>query len=195
MPKVRRTKVLGWRWRHNPLRRHSDAVEAWIVLATWVLATVGGVAVGAVSAQGMQDAMTRSRAAREEVSAVLLETAPAGLRDVTTGAVYSQVRARVRWTDDTGTVRTDSARVRAGTEAGATVPVWTDGHGRLVPAPMSRAEAQARAILTGSGVTAFGGLVILAGGRLVRLRVERRATEQWGEEWELVGPRWRRRAG
>ncbi|MGW0566035.1 Rv1733c family protein [Streptomyces tauricus] len=195
MRKDRRTKVLGWRWRQNPLRRHSDAVEAWIVLVTWALATIGGVTAGAVSAQGTENALTRGRAERQEVSAVLLETAPAGLRDMTTGAAYSQVQAEVRWTDGNGTVRTDNAKVRAGTKAGATVPVWTDGHGRLVPDPMSRAEAQARAMLTGSGVGALGGLVVLAGGRLARLRIERRATERWGEEWARVGPRWGRRTG
>ncbi|MFL1897784.1 hypothetical protein ACJWDR_01620 [Streptomyces tauricus] len=195
MRKTRRTKVLGWRWRRNPLRRHSDVVEAWVVLVTWVLATAGGVTAGAVTAQGMENALTRSRAERQEVPAVLLETAPAGLRDVTTGATYSRVRAQVRWTDGDGTVRTGDASVRAGTEAGATVSVWTDGHGRLVPEPMRPAEARARGILTGSGVTAFSGLVVLAGGRLVRLRIERRASEQWGEEWARVGPQWGPRKG
>ncbi|QTE02425.1 hypothetical protein S1361_34155 [Streptomyces cyanogenus] len=28
-----------WRWRNNPLRRHGDVVEAWVVLAVWVITT------------------------------------------------------------------------------------------------------------------------------------------------------------
>ena len=38
-------------------------------------------------------------------------------------------------------------------------------------------------------------LFVLAGGRLIRLRVERRATDQWGEEWERAAARWGRRTG
>ncbi|MFE1794876.1 hypothetical protein ACFW9L_01775 [Streptomyces sp. NPDC059517] len=199
MRRTRLTRILvrrwRWRWRRNPLRRHTDAVEAWIVLVAWALATIGGAVAGAVSAQATETALMRSRAERREVSAVLLETAPADLVDMTTGDICSRVRAQVRWTDSDGVVRTDGASVRAGTKSGATVPVWTDGHGRLVPEPMGPGEARARAILTGAGATVFGGLVILAAGRVVRLGIEHRATERWGEEWARVGPRWGRRTG
>ncbi|MEW2567299.1 hypothetical protein [Streptomyces sp. NPDC047070] len=195
MGRTRPTKIPRRRWRRNPLRRRSDAVEAWIVLIAWALATIGGAIAGAVAAQGTENALTRTRAERREVSAVLLETAPADVVDMTTGAICSRVRAQVRWTDGNGIVRTDSATVRAGTKSGTTVPVWTDGHGRLVPAPMGSAEARARAMLTGAGAGVCGALVILAAGRVVRRRVEHRATERWGEEWAQVGPRWGRRTG
>ena len=33
MRKAKRTSQRWWRWRSNPLRRHTDIVEAWIVLA------------------------------------------------------------------------------------------------------------------------------------------------------------------
>ncbi|WP_413759844.1 hypothetical protein [Streptomyces sp. MMBL 11-3] len=195
MRRLRRTRVLGWRWRRSPLRRHSDVMEAWVVLAAWTLATFAGVTAGAASAQAVGGALARSRAQCQETSAVLLETTPGALRDVATGVTYDRVRARVRWTDGSGEVRTDSTDVQAGTEAGATVPVWTDGHGRLVPTPMAPAEAQAYTVLAGSGTALAGGLVVLAGGRLVRLRIEGRATERWGREWEQVGPQWGRRTG
>ncbi|MFD6289525.1 hypothetical protein [Streptomyces sp. NPDC060205] len=195
MGRTRPTKILGWRWRSNPLRRHSDAVEAWILLIAWAVAVIGGAVAGAVSAQGTENALMRGRAERRAVSAVLLETAPADLVDMTTGAICSRVRAQVRWTDGNGLVRTDRATVRAGTKAGTTVPVWTDGHGRLVPEPMGPAEARARAMLTGAAAAVLGALVVLAAGRLVRRRIERRATERWGEEWARVGPRWGRRTG
>jgi hypothetical protein len=197
MGKARRTTVLGWRWRRrdNPLRRHSDRAEAWVVLATWVLATAGAIAAGLASALVIEDVMARSREEGREVSAVLLETAPAALRDVSTGATYTQVRAKVRWTDGEGTVHIDRASVRAGTDAGATATVWTDGNGHLIPTPMGPTEAEARAVLTGVGAAVGGGLVVLAGGRLVRLRIERRATELWAREWEQVGPRWGHRTG
>lgn len=195
MRRTRRVKVLGWRWRRNPLRRHSDVVEAWIVLATWACATAGAAAAGMAGAQAVDASLARDRAERLPVTAVLLGTASSGARDVATGLTYDRVKAKVRWTDAQGTVRTATAEVNAATAVGSAVPVWTDGHGHLVGAPVPRAEATARVTLAGAGIALTGGAVVLAGGRLVRLRVERRATERWGEEWARTGERWGRRTG
>jgi len=195
MRKAKRTKVRGWRWRHSPLRRHSDAVEAWIVLATWTTAVTAGAAAGVVGAHALDSAVERDRAARRPVSVVLLEKAPGRVRDVVTGLRYDHVKAKVRWTDTNGAVHTSQADVKAGTAAGTTVSAWTDGHGRLVSAPITTSEATARVALAGTGAAAIGGLVILAGGRVVRLRVERRATDRWGEEWDKVGPEWGHKTG
>lgn len=35
------TRKRFWRWRSNPLRRHDDIVEAWIVLAVWAVIAIG----------------------------------------------------------------------------------------------------------------------------------------------------------
>ncbi|MBW8820836.1 MAG: hypothetical protein JF598_22125, partial [Streptomyces sp.] len=43
-----RTRVRGWRWRRNPLRRRSDVIEAWTVLAVAALMLLGAPLVGAV---------------------------------------------------------------------------------------------------------------------------------------------------
>jgi len=192
MRKAKRVKVLGWRWRRNELRRHSDAVEAWIVLVAWAFATAGGAVAGVAGAQAVEAAQARSGAEHRPATAVLLGTVPRGAR---APATYNRVRANVRWTDAQGTVRTATADVKAGTAAGSTVPVWTDGHGHLVDEPASPAVETARMVLAGTGVGLAGGLFVLAGGRLIRLRVERRATERWGEEWERTGARWGRRTG
>jgi hypothetical protein len=189
MPKTKRLKVLGWRWRHNELRRHSDAVEAWIVLAAWAFATAGGVVAGVGGAQAVAAGQAKDAAERRPVTAVMLGTAPGA------AAEYNRVKATVRWTDAQGTVRTATADVKAGTAVGGTVPVWTDGHGHLVDEPASPVVATARVVLAGTGAGLAGGLFVLAGGRLIRLRVERRATDRWGEEWELTGERWGRKAG
>ena len=192
MRKTKRVKVPGWRWRRNELRRHSDAVEAWIVLAAWTFATAGGAIAGVAGAQAVETAQARSGAEHRPATAVLLGTVPRGAR---APATYNRVRANVRWTDAQGTVRTATADVKAGTAAGGTVPVWTDGHGHLVDEPASPAVATARVVLAGTGAGLAGGLFVLAGGRLIRLRVERQATDRWGEEWERTGARWGRRTG
>lgn len=195
MRRTRRVKVLGWRWRRNSLRRHSDVVEAWIVLATWACATAGAAAAGMVGAQAVDASLARDRAERRPVTAVLLRITPSGSRDVATGLTYDPVKATVRWTDARGTVRTATAEVKAATAVGNAVTVWTDGHGHLVGAPVPRAEATARVTLAGAGIALTGGSVVLVGGRLVRLRVERRATDRWGDEWARTGERWGRRTG
>ncbi|MFF4505079.1 hypothetical protein [Streptomyces sp. NPDC001401] len=190
MRKARRAKVMGWRWRSNPLRRHSDVVEAWIVLLAWAVATVGAVLAGVVGAQAAQRAVEHDRAGRRPVSAVLVKTVPGDGRDVVTGMRYDRVRATVRWSDGKGTVRTGTTDVKPTAKPGSAVSVWTDGHGRLVSAPVNSVEATTRVVLAGTGVALATGLVVLGGGLLVRLRVQRRATERWGAEWERVGRQW-----
>ncbi|WP_151478281.1 Rv1733c family protein [Streptomyces albicerus] len=195
MRKIKRTKVRGWRWRRNALRRHSDAVEARIVLGTWVLVVIGGTVAGVVGASAMDDTVERQRAQLRPVSAVVAADAPSGAHDVATGAVYDRVLANVRWTDGDGTVRTDRAKVRSGATVGAMVQVWADRYDHLVSEPLSPAEAVTRIVLAGTGAAAAGGSFVLVGGRLARWRVERRATERWGEEWDRVGPKWARKTG
>ncbi|MCX5059649.1 hypothetical protein OG895_00335 [Streptomyces sp. NBC_00201] len=190
MRKVRRVRLLGWRWRSNPLRRRSDLLEAWIVLAAWAVATLGAVAAGVVVAQAAQRTVERDRAERRPVTAVLIRTVPDSGRDVVTGARYDRVLAKVRWTDGRGTVRTGSTEVKPATRSGSAVAAWTDGRGHLVTPPVSSTEAATRAVLAGTGVAAVTGALVLVGGRLMRIRVEHRATEQWGAEWERVGRRW-----
>ena len=189
MRKIKRVKVLGWRWRRNELRRHSDVVEAWIVLSAWTFAMAAGTVAGVVGAQSVAEAQARDAAVRRPTTAVLLGTVPSA------AAGYNRVRATVRWTDAQGTVRTTTADVKAGGRVGGTVPIWTDGRGHVVDESASPAVAAARAVLAGTGAGLAGGLFVLAGGRLIRLRVERRATEQWGQEWELTGARWGRSTG
>lgn len=177
--------VVGWRWRHNPLRRPSDAREARIVLAAWTLTALGGAALGTAAGYVVDAAIEHDAAGRTAVTAVMTGTGPAA-RDLRPG----RVPAEVRWTDTTGTVRTATADVKAGTEAGDTVRVWSDREGRLVAPPVDHTEATARGVLAGVWVAGATGLVTLSCGRVARLRVERRATERWGEEWARADREW-----
>ncbi|MER8007514.1 hypothetical protein [Streptomyces sp. NPDC094149] len=190
MRNVRAGKVLGWRWRDNPLRRRSDVLEAWIVLAAWTLATVVAALAGILGAQLTERAAERDRAGREPVSAVLVRILPGGAPDAVTGVRYDRALATVRWRDGTGTERTGTMEVAPTTRAGSSVRAWTDGHGHLLSKPPGPAEATTRAVLASTGAALTAGLLALAGGQLVRLRVQRRATEAWGTEWERIDGRW-----
>ncbi|MFI6360139.1 hypothetical protein ACIBJF_48150 [Streptomyces sp. NPDC050743] len=69
------TGVRLWRWRRNPIRRHSDVVEAWAVLPIWAVALVGGVLAGVVAARATDSAFAARRDQVHSVSAVLTDEA------------------------------------------------------------------------------------------------------------------------
>ncbi|WP_329331861.1 hypothetical protein OG866_03410 [Streptomyces sp. NBC_00663] len=185
----RRTKRWLWRFRSNPLRRHDDVLEAWLVLAVLLLVAVGGTLAGVVTARAADDTFAGQRADRAPVRAVLLADAPR-----TTGAkggVYGgRTTTKVRWTTPDGSRRTGSTLVDAGQEAGAAVTVWTNRQGELTTRPPGPSDAAVEAGFLGAGAAlALSGLVIGAGA-VVRCRLDRRRVAGWGREWDLVGPEW-----
>ncbi|TQE17506.1 hypothetical protein Sipo8835_41815 [Streptomyces ipomoeae] len=183
------TKVRLWRWRRNPLRRRSDAAEAWVILATGLAIAIAAPVTGAVTVWNVQDTLDRQRQALRSTTAVLTADAPA-VRAYTGGAT---VRAAARWTAPDGTTRTGDAQVKAGLKAGDRATVWTDDTGALRDGPLSPAEVEARAGL--SGALAAGGAcaVLLTGSWVVRRRLDTRRAAGWEREWAEVGPRWARK--
>ncbi|WP_340384407.1 hypothetical protein U5640_41620 [Streptomyces sp. SS7] len=182
-----------WRWRSNPLRRHDDIVEAWIVLAVWAVFVVGGTVAGLVTAHAADEVFAQQRAERQSVRAVLLDDVP--LAAAVVAGTSGQRTATVRWTASDGSTRTGRTLVHTGLDAGSRVTVWQDGHGRLTPAPPNSTEA---AIESGFlGVAAAAGLagLVFATGAVLRWRLDRRRVDGWGREWDLVGPRWGHRTG
>ncbi|MFI9155798.1 hypothetical protein [Streptomyces sp. NPDC053367] len=177
-----------WRWRTNPLRRRDDLVEAWVVLAVWLIALVGGIVTGALVARAADASFAEQRAERTPVRAVVLADAPSDGPHA--GTVADRVRAKVRWTAPDGTTRTGVALVERGHRTGSAVVVWQDARGTLAPEPPTSAEASVEAgLLGGAAAIAFSGTVVGAGA-VVRWRLDRRRLDLWGREWELVGPRW-----
>ncbi|MFF5533515.1 hypothetical protein ACFY71_13660 [Streptomyces cinerochromogenes] len=183
------TRVRLWRWRRNPLRRHSDVVEAWIVLLGWVLALVAGVFAGMVAARSSDAAFTAREARLHPVSAVLTDDA-ARTPAAGTGYDDGRVWAAVRWTDTDGSVHTDRAKVYPGAPAGHHVTVWTNQADRVVPAPVTGAAADLQSALTGVLVAPAAGALVWGAGWLVRGRLIRRRMAEWDEEWKQIGPRW-----
>ncbi|KUN01202.1 hypothetical protein AQI95_32555 [Streptomyces yokosukanensis] len=183
------TRVRLWRWRRNPLRRHSDVVEAWIVLATWVLAVLGGAVGGLLAAHSADAAFSARQARVHPVSAALTGGVA---NDPTSGGGYDDGRvwATVRWTDAHGAVHTDRAKVEPGATAGSRVTVWTNPAGHVVSPPVTGAAADLQAALTGTLVGPSVGAAVWSAGWLVRNRLIRRRMAEWDEEWKQIGPRW-----
>lgn len=190
MAAFRVPKVWLWRWRRNPLRRRSDAVEAWVVLVTWVLTVFGGVFIGLLATESVANGLAWQRAEWHSVPARL--TADATGSTLTEGGA-DRVWAKVRWTAQDGSTHTGQVRVLAGTTEGTPVTVWTDPYGRLVTKPATESQARLRASLVGVWVGMSVAAVPFVCGRLVRGRLERRRMDRWDEEWERFGPTWGRK--
>ncbi|WP_443058305.1 Rv1733c family protein [Streptomyces sp. NBC_00775] len=195
MPEARRTKrprQLLWRWRNNPLRRHDDVVEAWIMLVVWAAIALGGALIGAVTAHATDESLAQLRHDRHTVGAVLAESTA---RAVSTGdgTRNGHVRAKVRWTASDGSLRSGRALVDSGQKAGSNVLIWVNSKGQVTTEPPTASAAATEAAMFGAGAAlAFGGLVFAAG-RVAQWRLDQRRYEQWDREWGQVGPQWGRR--
>ncbi|MDH6623100.1 plastocyanin [Streptomyces sp. LBL] len=188
------TRVRFWRWRRNPLRRHSDVVEARIVLVTWTLALLGGTFAGQAAATGVDQALAARRAAVHTVAAALAEDA-SKIPPSTTGVDDGKVWAKVRWTTADGVTHTAKTKAEPGAAAGTRVTAWADSTGNLVSKPPTVAQAKLEAVGTGLLVVSGAGSTALAGGWLVRRRLLRRRLAEWDAEWKRVGPQWRNLSG
>ncbi|MFF8943497.1 hypothetical protein ACF1A5_14760 [Streptomyces sp. NPDC014864] len=181
-----------WRWRRSPLRRTSDVVEAWILVAACLLAVAGGLLAGLLTAGAMRQGADGVRDRSRPVSAALTQEATWGAARPTSSAL---VWGTVRWTDRDGAAHTSRARVPATARPGSHVTVWTDGHGRLTPPPVSHAEAAFQAALGGLWAATAAVGVVIGGAKLARARLDRHRMDQWAEEWARVDTRWGRKTG
>ncbi|MET7742481.1 hypothetical protein [Streptomyces sp. NPDC005385] len=191
-----RTRVLGWRWRRNSLRRRCDVVEAWCVLAVGVLLLVGAPLAGAAAGWWTYDVARAEAAAQRatlhQVRAVLVDDTPAAVPAAPAG-IQRSFPALVRWTGTDGQPRTDLVRVPSGVRGGAHIDIWTDARDRIVRAPSSMSVIWQRALAVGL-FTAMGAVLAVLVTRLgVHRSVERRRLEQWTRDWALTEPGWTRR--
>ena len=186
-------RVRCWRWRRNPLRRRSDVVEAWVILAGWLLALVGGLLGGLAAADAIERSADRQRAERRTVSAVLVEDAKGKVPARPAGD--PRVWATVRWTAPDGSIRTGEARVSATSPAGNRVTVWIDKSGHLTAEPLTDGQARSHAVAGGVLVATGVGGIALAAVSVARFHLSRRRMEQWAAEWERIDTWPGRKAG
>ncbi|MGW2488281.1 Rv1733c family protein [Streptomyces sp. NPDC001606] len=188
-----RTRMHGWRWRSNPLRRRSDVVEAWTVLIVavllFVVAPLVGVAVGLRAHDQAASAAATQRAERHRVRATVVGDPPQRL-SATEGDRARPYRAEVRWSEPGKGTRTTWARVPAGSRTGDVVAVWFDAQGRSVPPPPGDAAVWQHAVSV--GLCAAGGAagVVLLGHAVERRIALRHRLAEWEREWARTGPKW-----
>lgn len=100
------------------------------------------------------------------------------------------VRAAARWTAPDGTTRTGDAQVKAGLKAGDRATAWTDDTGALRDGPLSPAEVETTAGLSGVLAAVGACAVLLTGSWVVRRRLDTRRAAGWEREWAEAGPHW-----
>ncbi|NEA98457.1 hypothetical protein [Streptomyces sp. SID13726] len=191
-----RTRVRGWRWRRNPLRRRSDVVEAWTVLAVALLLFLGaplaGAAVGWWAHDDARSVAAVQRAERHRVRAEVVGRVPDSLPTVQGGREHTS-RVTVRWTQAGGAAKTATARVPAGTHQGDTVDVWFDSRGRSVPAPPDETAVWQHTVTMGACGAGGAVALILLGRSILRGATHRRRLAEWERDWALTEPQWTRR--
>ncbi len=187
----RQGRARWWRLRRNPLRRPSYVVEAWLRLATGILAVTAAIVAGVLTARAVESDLDGLRAERHAVPAVVTTDARATVGVEGTDA--DRAWAHVRWTAADGTARTGIARVDSASEVGSTTLVWLDAKGRLVPEPATAGEAELQGVVLGTVAAVGAGTVVVLLGCLACARLDRRRQEQWDVEWALIGPQWGRK--
>jgi hypothetical protein len=144
------------------------------------------VSVGQV---GAEHTLARSRAeaaARTPARAELLE-------DVDGATLSDGSRSRTalaQWVTPDGRVTQGRVIVTSTGSAGDSVPIWTDGSGRLAQAPTSEGTATAVGWTWGVAVAIGGWSVLALLWSGVRALTARRNAAAWAKEWALVEPGW-----
>ncbi|MEV0778924.1 hypothetical protein ACIBLA_14250 [Streptomyces sp. NPDC050433] len=189
------------RWRHNPLRRKTDLVEAWVALGALLLMVLAVPAIGWISGALTDDAFRRTIRAqlddRHRAEAVVVRHAT-GTTRVAYDPEAPTERAGGRpviakWTAPDGSRHIDLVRPASpNLRAGDTFPVWTDDTGRQVKPPMDLGSARTHAVLAGIVVAAAVAGLIEAGRRLVVWRLNQVRYARLDLAWAQAGPDWGR---
>ncbi|MET9950001.1 hypothetical protein ABZ135_00440 [Streptomyces sp. NPDC006339] len=196
-----------WRWRHNPLCRTTDLVEAWVAMTAALLlclaVPLAGWAVGASANESLQRAVRAQQQERVPTVARVVrpaetaETGEAGATGRRTAETAGEQRLRpavvAAWTAPDGTERTGTVTTaREHADPGDHFPLWTDRTGRAVTPPMHPGTARAHALVAGLTVALLAGFLVESTRRVVVHRLLRRRYARLDRAWAQVGPDWGR---
>lgn len=195
-----RTAIGLWRWRHNPLRRTTDVIEAWVALTAAVLLCLAvpaaGVAAGLAANTSLQRSVRAQYEERVPTVARVVRLAEEGVgRRADEAAGEQRLRPAVvaDWTAPDGSRHTGTVNTsRQYAHPGGSFPLWTDRAGRPVTPPMHPETARAHALVAGLTVALLAGLVVESARRLVVLRLVQRRYARLDRAWAQAGPDWGR---
>ncbi|MFJ9790143.1 Rv1733c family protein [Streptomyces globosus] len=191
-----------WRWRHNPLCRPTDLVEAWVAFAAVVCVLLVAPAVGCAAGlrvdERLQQAVREQQQERYLVPAVVVR--PAGEGPEGAGADANPQRQSPRRTQVVAEWTAPDGSGHRGTVPAAEEPpragdrfrIWTDARGRLVGRPLDAVSAGAHAAVVGLAAAVGTALLAETGRRLVVRRLVHRRHALLDRAWAETGPDWGR---
>jgi hypothetical protein len=191
-----------WRWRHNPLRRTTDLVEAWVALVAAVLLVLGAPAAGWVCGSLLNSSLQHTVRVEQQDWHRATATTIADSRDGTSGTFYdpdanvlrgAETRVIAEWTaadgvKHVGTVTGPGAHLAQGDR----FTLWSDQQGNQVSPPLTSSVAQFHADFTGVTAAAVAAGVVVCGWRITMWRLVRKRYKRLDRDWAHVGPDWGR---
>ncbi|KAB8188407.1 hypothetical protein FH608_043980 [Nonomuraea phyllanthi] len=175
----------------NPLRRRHDRRESAVVLAAFLLVLVSvwpAVLTGRLAYESaLRD---ESAAARHQVTATLLEDAPAA-RVSFTEVPAGRPTATARWTTSTGREQVADVPVPALARAGSSVVVWLDSSGTPASPPTDPAVLLMRGVAVGTLIVLGAGLLALGSFVSARRWLDRARYRDWDLAWQRADAKWR----
>ncbi|MEU5521463.1 hypothetical protein ABZ759_12525 [Streptomyces sp. NPDC047860] len=183
-----------WRRRHNPLRRRTDVLQAWlglgVLVAVLAVAPVAAVLVGNAARSHYEGLARHQHQTRYETDATLTEDAPRHPEPGSDEEKKTRYPVEVRVVTREGRTRTTRAEVRPGLTADNTVRIWITADGRATDAPLTPKEIRSHtmgwALLAGVAVALTGA----ATHALTVLALRRRNLARWDTAWAETAPRW-----
>ncbi|MFH8473408.1 hypothetical protein [Streptomyces sp. NPDC018000] len=172
--------------RRLPIRT-SDRIQRWGRVVLAVVFLLAAPLASATAGRAVHDAETHRLHTLPHVRKV--EARLISGTGVPAAAAVGQttVRAPVRWTQPDGTERTAVVSVRAGSPAGASVPIWTTAQGVITSsAPPTPGQAVASAWLTAAGTFAVVTGLFVAVWKAFTKLVDRLRYMGWEKEWDEV---------
>lgn len=176
---------------HNPLRRRSDLIAAWLLPAAVIVFLALGPLVASIAVWlGHADNAATRQAQRSlaPVPGVVLAAA-AGPMMSANGTNSWIVWVPAHWTA-AGHPRAGKIPAISGTKAGSTVPVWLDHAGNVRMPPLTAAQARDRDIVAAGTALAALAVALACVALICRWRLDRARLVSWEAAWRSVGPQW-----
>ena len=179
---------------HNPLRRRSDLVEAWLLPAAIAAFLILSPFLLGAASRVVHDenaAVVQAQRSWHRATAVLLEAVPGPLM-TDNGANTWMTWTPARWTTG-GRQHVGHVPASAGTSAGSSVTIWVDSAGNVQTPPLTAPQVQDRVVLAAVIALAVLATLLAVAAAICTYLLNRRRLAEWGTAWLSVGPQWSRR--
>ena len=194
-PDGRRARLVRWLGLdNNPLRRGTDRAEAALrmvmILLLVLVAPAAALAVGRWADHHALHRAQAERASSHQVTAVLLEDAPAA----GTPNPYASMQTAwvmARWQPPGQPPRTGEVLTLAGAHKGSTIRTWIGLSGAVTDPPPGHRVIVGYVWLAGVTTYLLSWLALLVAWVLARRALDHRRLRAWEAEWRTSGPLWR----